>query len=305
MDRASKEWIREYKKLFDEVARFNAGMNATANMVADRYVQAIERIGRVDESNAEANAGGKTESVVRIGKIVDENSELDVANEQDNGGRAAIGVLDNGNIYVIATRKVITGETKSEQRAQITKFFNKLLDNKKSIDIHTIEGDVLTITKADTAKKARDDYKTVNGIQIRMTDSEFKVKLRAEAHIDELAEVSKTKKQKASDTKNHPFAKDGFTYRTAYFEDFDGKYYKITLSIGNNGNVATIYNVGEIKENVSSSAKLIAVTGSKTLDETFSNKSIPQNSEKDNSFDKKVRKISIIAKEALLQTVRR
>ena len=45
--------------------------------------------------------------------------------------------------------------------------------------------------------------------------------------------------------------------------------------------------MGEIKENVPSSAKLIAVTGSQTLDETFSNKIISQTSQNSNAFDKK------------------
>ena len=48
-------------------------------------------------------------------------------------------------------------------------------------------------------------------------------------------------------TEIHNFAKDGFSYRTAYFEDFDGEYYKFTLSIGHNGEMATIYNVGKIE----------------------------------------------------------
>ena len=39
------------------------------------------------------------------------------------------------------------------------------------------------------------------------------------------------------DYKNHSFAKDGFNYRTAYFEDVDGQYYKLTLSVGKNGEI--------------------------------------------------------------------
>ena len=61
-----------------------------------------------------------------------------------------------------------------------------------------------------------------------------------------------------------------------------------TLSIGNNGTVATVYNIGEIKENVPSSAKIIAVMSSKALDETFSNSSISQPTQKSNSFDEKL-----------------
>ncbi len=65
----------------------------------------------------------------------------------------------------------------------------------------------------------------------------------------ELAEVSKgNNRPPTPDNKNHRFAKDGFTYRTAYFEDYNGEYYRITISIGNNGDVATVYNVGKIKK---------------------------------------------------------
>ena len=81
-----------------------------------------------------------------------------------------------------------------------------------------------------------------------MTNEEFAVKLRAESHIDEIAEVSKKNGYSAIDTKNHHFAKDGFYYRTAYFEDFDGKYYKLTLSVGKSGEINTVYNVGKLKE---------------------------------------------------------
>ena len=198
---------------------------------------------------------------------------------QSAGAQYDISVLEDGKVYVRASRKVINGTTVAEQRADITRFFNDLLQEKPSLDIQTIEGDVLTITKADTADKARDNYKQEHGQRIQMTDEEFAVKLRAEAHIDELAETSKTFSQKP-DEKNHAIAKDGFTYRRAYFEDFDGKYYEITLSIGNNGTVATVYNVRITKEGVPPSAKLIAVVGSKPLGGTPSANIIAENSEK-------------------------
>lgn len=187
--------------------------------------------------------------------------------------------LEDGRVYVEASRNVIHGDTIAEQRRDITNFFAELLGDNPSLDIHTIEGDVLTITKEETANKARDDYKTVDGRRVKLSDEEFAVKLNVEAHIDEVAEVS-TKKGENQDTKDHSFAKDGFTYRRAYFKDFDGQYYEVTLSIGHNGSVATVYNVGKIKEGVSPSAKIIAVVGSQPLGKTPSNSSIPQNSEK-------------------------
>ena len=41
---------------------------------------------------------------------------------------------------------------------------------------------------------------------------------------------------------------DGFTYRKADYMDSDGQYYSMTLSIGKNGEINSIYNLGKIKE---------------------------------------------------------
>jgi len=201
--------------------------------------------------------------------------------------RRAVAITEDGKVYVQASRKVINGTTKAEQRKEISNFFSRLLDGGKSLDIHTLEGDVLTITKKDTARKARDDYKTEKGKPVRMTDEEFSVKMRIESHIDEVAEISKKKKGGQEDSKTHDFAKAGFTYRKAYFEDFDGQYYEVTLSIGHNGTVATVYNVGKIKESVSPSAKVIAVVESKAPWETLSKDSIPNSGEKVNTSEQK------------------
>ena len=197
-------------------------------------------------------------------KRVAESSDKKISDNETE--KYSIVAFDNGNTYVKASRNVINGDDISEWRKQITNFFNALLGGEKSLDINTIDGDVLTITKSETANKARDNYKYENGQNVRMSDDEFRVKLNAEAHIDELAETSIANNNKTADTKSHGFAKDGFTYRTAYFQDFDGEYYKITLSIGNNGTVATVYNVGKInKDSLPSHTKIVAVVGSKPL----------------------------------------
>jgi len=191
-----------------------------------------------------------------------------------------ISVTNDGKMYVTASRNVITGKNTNEQRAQITQFFRELLQNKPSLEIKTVEGDVLTLTMGQTANKARDNYYTVSGNRTPMSNDEFKVKLRAESHMDEIAEISKPDRQPMkADNKNHPFAKDGFTYRKAYFEDLDGKYYEITFSVGHNGNTATVYNVGKIKESVPPSANLIAVVGSQPRGKTLSGHSISQDGE--------------------------
>lgn len=196
---------------------------------------------------------------------------------QDTFVKHDIAVTDDGKMYVTASRNVITGQNTDEQRAQITQFFKELLQNKPSLDIQTVEGDVLTLTMGETANKARDNYKQISGNRSPMTDDEFKVKLHVESHMDEIAEISKSDgRQTRTDEKNHPFAKDGFTYRTAYFRDFDGQYYQVKLSVGHNGTTATVYNVGKIKESVPPSANLIAVVGSQPRGDSLSDNSISQ-----------------------------
>lgn len=87
------------------------------------------------------------------------------------------------------------------------------------------------------------------------------------------------------DKGDHWFAKNGFIYRTAYFQDFDGKYYRLTISIGLNGNVSTVYNVNKITEDSLPSGKIVStVHGSKAGSES-SKINIPQLPQKSNTPD--------------------
>ena len=206
-----------------------------------------------------------------------------------NGGKKHdVVVLDNGMMYVQASRNVIHGDDVNAWRKQITDFYKQMLNDMPSVDIRTAEGDVLTITKAETAHKARDNFETINGQPQKMTNEKFKVKLKAESHIDEITEVSKSgKKTPSPDAKQHSFAKDGFTYRTAYFKDVDGTYYKLMLSIGSTGNTATVYNVGKIKEDIIPSATIVAAIGSKAVGQYPLDHSISETGENVNSSSKK------------------
>lgn len=98
-------------------------------------------------------------------------------------------------MYVQASRNVIHGDDVNAWRKQITDFYKQMLNDMPSVDIRTAEGDVLMITKAETAHKARDNFETINGQPQKMTNEKFKVKLKAESHIDEITEVSKSGKK--------------------------------------------------------------------------------------------------------------
>ena len=202
--------------------------------------------------------------------------------------------LDNGLQYVQATERFISGDDINVWRTQVSSYINKEIRKGNDFTIKTIDGDELTITK-ETARKTRDNrVKNPDGTYREMTKEEFRTKLNAEVHINELAEISKkTNRQTIPDMKNHSFAKDGFDYRRTYFRDFDGRYYRVTLSIGKNGDLNTVYNVGKIKTDTPTGSRIIsALSGSKAVDVSVDN-NVPQSggnvkSQKQDSADEVV-----------------
>ena len=199
------------------------------------------------------------------------------------GVQGAIVALEDGKIYVQADRKVLTGTDREAWKGQIDAFFDQVLLRNGSLTVESVEGDELTITKDQTVWKGKDEHVLENGTRRPLRDNEYLVKLTALSHIDELAEASVVQRNKEGkpkttpDAKNHPFAKDGFEYRTVYFQDFDGKYYRITLSIGLNDGVATVYNVGQVKEAVTPEGSIISAIGSKAQGVTAITTTVAQN----------------------------
>ena len=263
-----KAWVTDAIRKVREVYR-GLAPNSRAAQALTETVSSMDEIERLfAEGVREAGVRVRSAGVEKPNDMTGNHPKYDIV------------VLDDGRMYVKASRKVIHGTGVDNWRGQITRFFKELLDENKKLDVPTLEGDVLTLTMDQTEYKARDNYKQVDKNRVPLTEGEFLVKLHAESHIDELAEIAKKESQGViKDQKNHTFAKDGFTYRTAYFQDFDGRYYKIEFSIGHNANVATVYNVGKIKEDILPSAKIIAGVGSKGPWSTSSEHSIAQNSD--------------------------
>lgn len=190
--------------------------------------------------------------------------------------------------YVKADRQVIFGDDYLEWERQVEDYINEKIRNGQDVNVLTDDGDILTITE-DTAGKAkfRNEIIDKNGNMRRLNKKEFLSKLTAEAHIDELAQISKqSNKTIVPDYKNHSFAKDGFNYRIAYFEDFDGQYYQITMSVGKNGDINTIYNIGKMNKKNRSTSSLVAQRPSNnnvtSNEENTSKSNIQQEKEKVN-----------------------
>lgn len=199
-------------------------------------------------------------------------------------GEVKAAIMDkNGYQYVQTSRNVITGNDSSKWGQQVTNYINNEIRRGHDVTVYTKNGVPLTIAE-DTAGKAafRNYVKLADGSKRLMTDAEYAVKLRAESHIDELAKVSRGATRKngyVPDDKGHIFAKDGFDYREAYFLDGDNytgdNYYLLTMSVGKNGRINTIYNVGRVQKTDLPTTWGQAPTRSKTeTEDAVSNNSI-------------------------------
>ena len=90
-----------------------------------------------------------------------------------------------------------------------------------------------------------------------MSDAAYELKGNAAAHIDELAQTSARGKSVVNDYagRHGNMATDGWNYRKAYFQDFDGRYYSVTISVAKGANGNVVYNIGNMKEEASPKVK--------------------------------------------------
>lgn len=163
----------------------------------------------------------------------------------DDGMSNSVESLPDGKKYVRADRQVIFGNDPEAWSEQLEAYINNKIRKGENVHLIAEDGDVLTITE-DTAGKVSSRYKDGR----TMSDEAFERKVSAGTHIDELAQISVRGKKTVADVGNRhgAMASAGWNYRTAYFLDFDGKYYRCTISvsIGKNGNA--VYNIGEMEE---------------------------------------------------------
>ena len=91
MDAAAKKWIQQYKKLFDQVAARNAGMNVVEDVTTVERKEQIKKIGKlVDELGGTATQVPK-KVIKKIGKLVPEDKKTASGTKvQDSGERFAL-----------------------------------------------------------------------------------------------------------------------------------------------------------------------------------------------------------------------
>lgn len=165
----------------------------------------------------------------------------------------SIETLPDGKQYVKADRQVIFGDDADSWSVQLEDYINGKIRQGQDVSLIGADGQTLLLT-ATSAGKLSSQY-TSDGRT--MSKGAFEKKTNAAAHIDELATLSKRKGEIKTDIGNRhgEMASEGWEYRKAYFEDFDGKYYEVTISAARSENGTMIYNIGQMKEEANPKVK--------------------------------------------------
>lgn len=232
--------------------------------LADAFRSLIDRVGGRYRVNSK-NAVNLLEKALRDGANAMEKAERRGAREQKRAqkqanraqakentatkggdGQYAIKETADGKKYVRADRQVIFGNDPEKWGEQLEDYINGKIRRGQDVVLIGADGDELRLT-ATSAGKLSDNH-TSDGRT--MSDAAYERKANAASHIDELVQVSERKgKQKQDEDGRHgAMASGGWAYRTAFFEDFDGTYYKITISAAINDAGNMIYNIGQMKE---------------------------------------------------------
>ena len=160
--------------------------------------------------------------------------------------RQSIRETSNGKKYVKADRQVLFGSDPDSWSEQLEDYINGKIRRGQDVQLIAEDGNVLLLTRTSAGKLS--DNHTSDGRT--MSDAAFERKASAAAHIDELVEVSSKGKKTiiGKDARHGDMASGGWNYRTAYFMDFDGKYYKTTISVAEGSGGSIVYDVGKMQE---------------------------------------------------------
>lgn len=222
-----KEFLAKVKAMFTGKAGDNAAMDAYGNTFGELEDIAQKWQAAFDAAERQAE---KTKTAAGEG----------------DGAKYQIKRFPNGMKYVQADRQVLFGNDPKAWSGQLENYINGKIRNHEDVRLIAEDGDVLLLTSK-SAGKLSSIYDN-NGRT--MDEKAFERKANAAAHIDELIKVSERGGKTVLDFggRHGDMAKDGWNYRTAYFMDFDGKYYRtrISVALGKDGSI--VYNIGEMQE---------------------------------------------------------
>ena len=135
MDAAAKKWIQQYKKLFDQVAARNAGMNVVEDVTTVERKEQVKKIGKlVDELGGTATQVPK-KVIKKIGKLVPEDKKTASGTKvQDSGERFAVESTEDAVIDLSENNQlsaIVEGVYGSQKYKKIAEYIKNVLGNEE------------------------------------------------------------------------------------------------------------------------------------------------------------------------------
>ena len=273
--------------LIEKVRGLLTGGDATrtagdARRMAEKADQMEARRGLIDAYLQELETARQGAESGRLQLSAKENAPA-----ASRGAEYSIETDEKGRKYVQQDRDVLTGGDPGKWGRQLYDYINKNIRKGNPVVVKAEDGTPLTISEKTAWKMSDRHVPKVLGTKTDLLSTEnYNTKLNAAGHIDELAEISR-KRRRLPDMKGHAFAKDGFEYRTAYYKDREGRLYRLTLSVGKNGDVNTVYNIGQIKKDASSVVEGSKARTAKQSSSNEANDSVARPKENVNQSQKK------------------
>lgn len=187
-----------------------------------------------------------------------EQQRFDTTGEDSGKAQYAIITQDDGSQYVQSDRKIDIGNDPKKWSSNLEKYINNEIRKGNDVAFLTSDGHVLVLTER-SAYKLSDTHeaKIEKTARALLSESDYRLKAEAAAHIDELIQIGKFRgfKEDINGAHANDVGEDGFNYFTAFFRGADGQHYRVPFSSGINEQGETVYSIGKIRERTSSEGR--------------------------------------------------
>ena len=231
-------------RLYNQLTQFIAKRKAKKNGTLEAYNELVRARDALKEALQGAN---KTQA--------------------DGGTQYAI-TLDESNWPMVkADRELVLSKDPKKWNDEIQAYIKKTIRKDGDMQIQTLEGETLTINeKSQWHAGSPVGYEKRENNKVKLDEDLYRVKMNASAHLDEVAQVGTDRnpgKANVSDHNKHgSFAKDGWRYYNAIFEDYDGQRYLLKFSVAQGDQGHVVYNIGKVQKiEKSHSPSVYAPTG--------------------------------------------
>lgn len=242
----------------------NTDQEALGSLTNDQLTEAMEsarslnrtdavEILEAEQARRDGRQGREDPSSAPDGAPSPEGEDIATAQNEnaqaENGrgvGRFSIETNPDGTRYVKADRKVLEGDDPAQWGKQLERYINEQIRNGEDVVFTTEDGHEIKLTER-TAYKMSDQHKPNS--EEYLSDDQYNLKENAAGHIDELIQTASFDRHRDDKGNKHTndIGEDGFNYFNAYYEDGDGNYYQVPISVGVNDQEETAYSIGEIR----------------------------------------------------------